>query len=102
MSAEKGLRGYAAIGLVSPKKPVNMACVLRASGCYGASLVAASGIRYRHLSADTQRAYKHIPTILVDDLKAALPFDCVPIAVDLVADAKSLVSFVHPERAFYV
>ncbi|MGL5003897.1 MAG: RNA methyltransferase [Casimicrobium sp.] len=102
MNTEKGLRGYAAIGLVSPKNPINVAYVLRASGCYGASLVAASGIRYRHQFADTQRAYKHIPTVFVDDLKSIVPFDCVPVAIDLVDDAKSLVSFTHPERAFYV
>lgn len=31
-----------------------------------------------------------------------IPFDCVPVAVDLVEGAIPLPSYVHPERAFYV
>ncbi len=33
------MRGYAAIGLDNPKTPANMGSVLRAAGCYQASLV---------------------------------------------------------------
>jgi len=40
--------------------------------------------------------------IRVNDLMDAIPYDCVPIAVDLLPDAKSLIDFVHPERAFYI
>jgi tRNA(Leu) C34 or U34 (ribose-2'-O)-methylase TrmL len=46
--------------------------------------------------------YKHIPMINVEDLFDAIPFDCVPVAVDLVEGAVSLVNYKHPERAFYI
>ena len=51
---------------------------------------------------DTHAAYRHLPLQLVDDLHDAVPYDCVPIAVDLVEDATPLHEFKHPERAFYV
>jgi len=33
---------------------------------------------------------------------ALVPFDAVPVAVDLVADAIPLHAYQHPKRAFYV
>jgi len=96
-------RGYAAIGLQNPKSAVNVGSALRAAGCYGASMVAMTGARAAVRScADTQKAYRHIPVIRTESLRAVIPFDCVPVAVDLVDNAESLPSFTHPERAFYI
>lgn len=96
------MRGYAAIGLTNPKTPANVGSVFRAAGCYKAGLVAVSGQRIKRFVTDTQKAYRHIPCIQTDDLHSVIPYDCVPVAVDLVDGAKSLVDFTHPERAFYV
>ena len=93
------------VALVNPKTPANIGGVLRASGCYMASLVVLGGPRPQRLSrlaTDTQRAWRHIPHVLVDDIFDALPYSCVPIAVDLIADARPLPSYCHPERAFYI
>lgn len=95
-------RGFSAIGLHQPKTPANIGGVLRAAGCYGAALVAVSGCRYRHHGTDTQKAYRHIPMLTGDSLHDLIPFDCVPVAVDLIEGAVSLVDYPHPERAFYV
>lgn len=95
-------RGYFAIGLDNAKTPANVASVLRACDCYGASLLAISGTRYKRHGCDTTKAYRHMPMLQVDDLKNVIPYECIPVAVELVDDAKSLVDFVHPERAFYV
>lgn len=95
-------RGYAAIGLHMPKTPANIGSVLRAAGCYEAELVVVSGNRYRRAGTDTQAAYRHIPLIHTDDLHSVVPFDCVPVAVDLIEGAVPLGRYVHPERAFYV
>lgn len=95
-------RGYAAIGLSQPKTPANIGGVLRAAGCYGAALVAVSGCRYQHHGTDTQKAHRHIPLITGESLHDMIPFDCVPVAVDLIEGARSIVEYVHPERAFYV
>lgn len=95
-------RGYAALGLFCPKDTANVGSVLRATGCYGASLVAVQGRRYRRAPTDTQAAYRHIPLVEVDELRTAIPFGCVPVAVELSDVAQSLVGYQHPERAFYV
>jgi len=96
-------RGYAAIGLFKPKSPLNVGSVLRAAGCYDAKLVISCGLRYKRSATDTQKAYKHIPFMEnVDNLMDNIPYDCVPIAIDLLDGAKSLVDFKHPERAFYI
>lgn len=96
------MRGYAAIGLNSPKCNHNIGSVLRAAGCYNASMVAISGKRYQRALTDTQRTYKHIPLLQCDDLHEIVPYDCVPVGVDLVEGATELPKYDHPERAFYI
>jgi tRNA(Leu) C34 or U34 (ribose-2'-O)-methylase TrmL len=95
-------RGYAAIGLNQPKTPANVGSVLRAAHCYGAALVVTSGQRYTRAPTDPQAAYRHIPLVQCADLNDAIPFDCVPVAVDLIEGATPLNKYQHPERAFYV
>ena len=96
------MRGYAAIGLSGPKSSINVGAVLRAAGVYRAALVVVAGRRYTRSRTDTMCAYRHIPLQQVLDLKACIPFDCVPVAVDLVEGAISLPEYQHPPRAFYV
>ena len=98
-------RGYAAVALDNPKDPENVGGTLRAAQVFGASLVVLSGPRIKNFvghSTNTMRGHKHIPTIIAEDVFDALPYDCVPIAVDLLDDAIPLPKFSHPERAFYV
>lgn len=100
-------RGFLSIGLVQPKDSKNVGSVLRAAGCYEADLVVIEGARGRnslitHNATDTMRAWRHIPTLLVDNLLAACPIGAVPVAVDLLPGAISLVDFVHPQSAFYL
>ena len=96
------MRGYSAIGLINTKTEANVGGALRACSCYGASLVAIQGKRYKRESTDTSAAWRHIPLVHTDSLKDMIPFDCIPVAVEITPDAKSLISFVHPERAFYI
>lgn len=95
-------RGFACIGLDNPKDACNVGSALRAAGVYQASLVAVSGKRYRHSSVDTMKAFRHVPMIHADDLFTAIPYDCTPVAVDLIEGARSLPGYTHPERAFYI
>lgn len=101
-SPARTARGFAAIGLFCPKDRGNVGSVLRAAGCYGASMIAVQGPRYRRAASDTQAAYRHVPLLQVSNLREAIPFDCVPVAVELVSGAHSLLEYKHPERAFYV
>ncbi len=95
-------RGYAAIGLDNPKTVENVGCALRAAQIYGCKMMAVSGKRYSSSATDTMKAYRHLPLIQVKDLQEIIPFDCVPVAVDIVEGATELWKFTHPERAFYI
>ena len=95
-------RGYAAIGLDNPKHAVNVGSAMRAAGCYGAAMVAVRGDRFGSAPTDTTKQYRHRPLLRVDDLKLVIPYDCVPVAVDLIEGAIPLTEYKHPERAFYI
>ena len=95
-------RGYAGIGLDNPKTAINVGSALRAAGIYGASFVATTGRRYGKAPTDTMRHYRHLPLFRVNNLKEIIPFDCVPVAVDLIKGAIPLPEYQHPERAFYI
>jgi len=98
-------RGYACIGLNNPKTPANVGSAMRACGVYGAAQLLFTGNRYKKTQkfvTDPQKSYRHIPLIHVADLHDAVPFDCVPVAVDLIPGAIPLTEYKHPERAFYI
>lgn len=91
-----------AIGLYKPKSAVNIGSALRAATCYGAGFVAIHGRRDGVRSAtDTTAAHDTIPVLRTEDLRSVIPFNCVPVAVELM-DGVSLVDYEHPRSAFYV
>jgi tRNA(Leu) C34 or U34 (ribose-2'-O)-methylase TrmL len=96
------MRGYACIALHMPKTTVNIGAAMRAAFCYDARLIVTSGKRYKPVPADTMKTYRHIPFLQAEDVFDVIPYDCVPVAVDLVDGAHSLPNYRHPERAFYV
>ena len=98
-------RGFAAIGLQNPKTKVNVGSVLRAAMCFDVASEAISGQRVdgswiKHAS-NTLAGHRHIP-VMLGDLRQLIPYAAVPVAVDLVDGAESLVDFVHPQSAFYI
>lgn len=102
MAPFKSGRGYCMVALDHPKDVINVGEVLRACGNYMAAGIVVSGKRYSHKKTDTMKAYRHVPLYSTNDLRSMLPFDCVPVAVDLIEGATPLPQYVHPERAFYV
>ena len=97
-------RGFACLGLVSPKTAENVGGVLRAAHCYRVAQVNISGGRndfLRH-ATNTPMAHRHTPVFLVKDVFEYLPIDTEIVAVDLVDGAMPLPSFRHPQRALYV
>lgn len=96
------MRGFASVALDNPKCMANVGGALRACGVYGASLMVVSGSRFQRSRTDTMKAYRHMPVLRVGDVFDAIPYDCVPVAVDLLEDAKPLPDYTHPERAFYI
>jgi len=95
-------RGYFGVGLYNPKIEFNVGHVLRACHCFGASFIMIQGNRYKHDPTNVTKAERHIPLIQTKDLQSVIPYDCIPIAVELDDNASSLVNFCHPERAYYI
>ena len=94
--------GYAALGLYMPKTDLNVGGAMRAAFCYGAAMVAIQGRRFKRMPTDTQYAWRHIPVIECDDLRDIIPFDCIPVVIEIADKARTLPSYCHPERAFYI
>ena len=102
-SSESIQRGFACIGLVRPKHACNVGAAIRACGCYGARLLIIQGGRDRPVHAtDAFNWRRHLPIQRVDNLHDVIPYDCVPVAVDLLPGAIPLDEYVHPERAMYI
>lgn len=99
---ETSSQGYAAIALDRVKCTANLGGVLRAASVFGASLVMVSGGRLGRYATDTTRAYKHIPSLQVDDIWQNVPFGATPVVIEVHYRARSLTSFTHPESAFYI
>ncbi len=98
-------RGYACIGLDNPKSPHNVGSAMRACGVYGAAQCYFTGKRYakaKQFITDPQKHYRHIPLTYTEDLYDVIPYDCVPVAIEIDPNAKVLFNYVHPERAFYI
>ena len=99
-------RGYACVALERPTDPVNVGHTLRAAMCFGARMViiagAPAGLHVNRLQTDPQRAWRHIPTLQVDDVFDAFPYNCVPVGIEMTEGAVDLVRFTHPERACYI
>jgi tRNA(Leu) C34 or U34 (ribose-2'-O)-methylase TrmL len=94
---------FSCVGLYNPKFDVNVGSALRAAYCYSVSMVAITGKRCSVRNrADTPKTYLQIPILRVDDLHSVVPFNCVPIAVDLIEGAIPLQDYVHPKNAFYI
>ena len=96
------MRGYAAIGLDNPKSAVNVGSAIRATKIYGGAFLAVRGDRGIRSCTDTMKSFRHLPIIRTKDLKDVVPFDCVPVAVDIIEGARPLPEYTHPERAFYI
>lgn len=100
----KHMRGFSCIGLYRPKMPENVGSVMRAAHCYGVAQVSIEGARNDALAhcTNTPASQRHMPTHLVDDILATVPFDVDVVVVDLIPGAVALPAFQHPKRAFYI
>lgn len=98
------MRGFALIGLQSPKIAANVGGVLRAAWAYGVAGVHIENARCGWVkdAENTPKAHRHMPVYFGASLLNALPVGCDLVVVDLVPDAETLMTFQHPARAMYV
>lgn len=96
-------RGYCGIGIYGTKNAANVGTLWRSAGVMGAAFIFTVGRRFPRQTADTIKAWKHIPYFEVaalDDLP--IPKDCLLVGVEQSNHAKSLPTYKHPERAVYL
>ncbi|MGV8130636.1 MAG: TrmH family RNA methyltransferase [Candidatus Pacearchaeota archaeon] len=94
--------------LNNPKNSHNVAGVLRAASCFGFEQVWFTGDRVsiengeRLPREERMKGYAEVDLYQFD-----YPFDCfsedvTPVAIELVENSESLITFEHPENAVYV
>lgn len=96
------MSGFCGVGLDNAKTPANVGSALRACGVFGAEFLAISGARYVRSPTDTAKAYRSMPLFRCQNLFDLVPFDCVPVAIEITDNAKPLPEYQHPDRAFYI
>lgn len=98
-------RGFYGIGIVGSKTPLNVGTLWRSAYAMDAAFIFTCGRRYPRQASDTVKAWRHVPMFGFADVDAfweAIPYDCVPVAVELTANARPLAEYTHPERAIYM
>lgn len=96
---------YAHIGLVNPKSPANVGMVMRAAGCYEATTVFYSGVRFERaqkFATDTKDASRKIALVGLENLLDDIPENATLVAIELIEGATPLMDFVHPDNAYYI
>jgi len=98
-------RGFFVVALESPKNAINIGSAVRALECYGGSFLVYTGRKYSpRVCSNTFKTDRHYPVMFTGNanLWNFIPFDCVPVAVELSPGARALPDYTHPERAFYI
>ena len=99
------MRGYFGIGVYNIKHKCNLGTLLRSAYIFGASFVFVIGKRFKKQASDTIKSYRHIPLFQyknMEEWKENIPYDCIPICVEISNKAIKLNKFIHPERAIYL
>jgi tRNA(Leu) C34 or U34 (ribose-2'-O)-methylase TrmL len=100
-----------AVALIDPKYPHNVGAALRACSCWGIEQLWWSGDRVtldiprgeRLPREERMKGYRSVQMIPDDHVFDRFEAGSVtPVAVEVRADAESLVAFEHPESALYV
>ena len=98
-------RGYFGIGSILPKTEANIGTLMRSAACFGAAYVFTVRRRYKKQASDTTKAWKRVPLFHyadIDQFFEAVPYDCVPVAVEIAPGSLKLPIVSHPERAVYL
>lgn len=103
--SDRHSRGYFGIGVERPKTADNVGTLMRSAMCFDAAFTFTIGRRCPKQASDTLRSWKHVPTFDyrdVQDWREHIPYDCIPIGVELSDNAVPLERFSHPHRAVYI
>ena len=98
-------RGYFGIGIDNVKTKENIGTLFRSALNFDADFIFTIHKRYQKQASNTVKAERHIPLWhfeTIEEFRKSIPYDCIPIGVEIAKEAKSIINFVHPERAIYI
>jgi len=99
------MKGYFGIGVDNIKTEMNLGTLLRSAVNLHSSFVFTIHKRYKISSCDNIKSYNHIPLLHYENtemFKQSIPYDCIPVGVEIQKDAKSIINFIHPKNAIYI
>lgn len=111
MIIKNGVGADLAVALVNPRYPHNVGAAVRAASCFNVPQVwftgdrvrtEGDGKRYRLPREERMKGYGKVEICHGDYFFDAFPPGVTPVAVDLVPNTESLITFEHPENALYV
>lgn len=92
--------GQANVALIRPKTETNVGTAMRSCQIFGVKSIQVVGARYQRQNSNVLHTERHVPLFVNDEL--AIPFDCVPVAVEITDDAEPLETYHHPRSAIYI
>lgn len=98
-------RGYFGVAVYRPKTTDNVGTLWRSAHVFGAAFLTVIGARYFKQPSDTMASTRHVPLYEHDTFEqfaAALPGNARLVGVELVAGARDLPGYGHPEQAVYL
>lgn len=111
MIIKDGVGADLAVALVNPKYAHNVGGVVRAASCFQVPQVWFTGDRVategdrkrvRLPREERMKGYGEVDICHGDYFFDAFPKNVTPVAIDLLPNTESLISFEHPENALYV
>lgn len=103
--SKRANKGFASIGLMTPKYGCNVGGVIRSAAAFNAASVVISGQRCGNFvkhPANTSRADRNIPIYRCDNLLDFRPYGAEIVVVDLIKGAVPLNNFTHPKVGYYL
>lgn len=91
--------------MYQPKNTHNWGSLCRTAQILKVSYLASIGRRFPKQASDTQKSWRHVPVFefgTFTDFKNHLPFGCRLVAVEMLATAKPIATFRHPQQVCYL
>jgi tRNA (guanosine-2'-O-)-methyltransferase len=98
-------KGYFGIGIMNPKKEMNVGSLWRSANILGASFIFTIGKRIPKQAGDTMKTCNSIPFYYYenfDDFYKAMPYDCRLVGVELDKRSVKVEHYKHADRCIYL
>lgn len=98
-------RSHFGIGIIHGTNASNVGTLWRSAYVLGASYIFTVHRKYKRVTSDVSQAWSKIPLFhysCFEDLKDHIPYNAKLVGIEMVENAVSLPSYVHPQHAVYL